>query len=291
MGPQGLRGERGEVGPRGLTGATGAAGRDGINGRDGAQGPRGEKGERGEAGPRGLDGRSTISIVQSFAFGGLYSTSDKIFQIPACDDVLHFNLFESFPMHGITTDGSGNLIIPGDGVYEIEYGASLVGLDSARDVELGLILNGQFIENASVSHLIGVRGGYALAADYNAKFFLNLSGGDVLGLGFKTCGALFSIEPAKGLNIFLTVKELLGSTDDLLSSLDYVDTNGSDVYFGNENIVDEVADDAGCCAEGSAVSEPEYVEYEEIVYEEPEYYEEVYEDAPEYYENEHDCLN
>lgn len=163
-------------------------------------------------GPRGAQGAA--GIIQSFAFGGMYSTLDKILQIPGCTDVLELELPSIFPLYLIGYDGNSSLVIPHHGVYEIEYGVSFVGLDSAANVELVLMRNHKVVENSAISHLIGVRDGYANGSGFNGKFIIELDAGELTSLGLRTsggnCGGCgeFTVQPTCGLNAWITIKEL-----------------------------------------------------------------------------------
>jgi hypothetical protein len=197
QGPQGPKGDKGERGARG------------------ERGERGEKGERGATGPAGRNGRSVITTViqnRSLAFGGMYSTVDKVLQIPSCSEVFEFEMPSIFPLYLIGYDGTSSLIIPHHGIYEIEYGTTLVGLDTAHEVELALLRNHELVPGACVNHLIGVREGYPLEAGYNGKFILELDADELVSLGLRTCGTPFTASPStcahSCMNAFLTIKEL-----------------------------------------------------------------------------------
>jgi hypothetical protein len=276
-GPQGLKGDKGDIGEQGPMGPRG------YDGTDGAQGPQGLKGDKGDSGPAGPAGRATVVHAPKLGFGGMYSTVDKVLQIPSCSEVFEFEMPSIFPLFLVGYDGASSLIIPHHGIYEIEYGTTLVGLDTAHEVELALLRNHELVPGACVNHLIGVREGYPLEAGYNGKFILELDADESISLGLRTCGTPFTASPStcahSCMNAFLTIKELYAYEDGAVEETE----TASDAEYenANEDYIEEIIAE-------EIIEEPEYAEeaYAEEAYVEEEYYEEpvyeeTYEDAGE----------
>jgi hypothetical protein len=229
---------------------------------------------------------TTIIQTRSLAFGGMYSTIDKVLQIPSCSEVFEFEMPSIFPLYLIGYDGTSSLIIPHHGIYEIEYGTTLVGLDTAHEVELALLRNHELVPGACVNHLIGVREGYPLEAGYNGKFILELDSDELVSLGLRTCGTPFTASPStcshSCMNAFLTIKELYSYDEAAEETTTETDASGEEYEDADAGYVEEIIDE-----EIIETAEESAEAYIEEYIEEP-VYEETYEEAVEVYD---DCLH
>lgn len=139
--PRGVTGPTGPQGPTGPTGATGATGATGVTGPTGpigVTGPTGPTGLQGATGPTGATGVTgptgatgpTGPAYGLNAYGGLYTTTGTLNL--TTDTPAQITLENEMPLYNVTT-GSNAINIAQDGVYEINYSATL-STDTAADI-------------------------------------------------------------------------------------------------------------------------------------------------------------